>query len=448
MTYSSQNFISPTVLTHTEQDFIQITGPRRPQGIIKCGGSKNLVTKLMVASILTRGKNIFYNVPDILDVQSVICMCQKLGIDIQYDGYTLHIDSTHLHYSVIDSDHLKSRISILFLGALAHFADQIQVPIPSGCDLGGRAIDMHLSIIQQFGFNVSIDESQCIGKKIGSLKGCVINLPYPSVGATETAIFLSVLAQGESRIRGVAVEPEINSIIEYLQLCGAKISQVGDRELLIEGVDFLAPAQFYVMGDRLEAASWACMACATDGDITVEGIDQSDLRTFLGPFLQIGGGFEIVGPSSIRFFRNSQELRSIFLETGPYPMFSTDYQPLIAAILGIIPEGSVIHETLFDKRLGYLNILKKFGVQTSISKHCYGNSCRFHGQNFLHSATVHGSRTLVAPAEEIYVDTIRSGTAYVILSTCATGTTTLINLDPIKRGIQGFVPKLQSLGIL
>lgn len=429
-------------------DTIKINSRSIVSGTIKCGGAKNLATKLIVASMLTRGVNRFTNVPKIYDIYSVIDMCSQAGALVEYDGYNLLIDSTHLNQSYIMSDRLQSRISVLYLGVFAHFFSDASVPLPMGCDLGLRTIDLHASILTKFGFSVRLENNFVVIEKQNSkVKGVVIDLPYPSVGATETAIFLAVLAEGKSVIRGVAIEPEINSLILFLQQCGACIRYSDDRELMIEGVDKLYGCDFHICGDRVEAVGWACMACSANGNVEVEGIDIDNLQTFLGPFMSIGGGFKITGPNKVSFFRAQSILRPIFLETGPYPMFSTDYQPMIATLMMQANGSSIIHETLFSKRLDYLATLESFGAKCTIDDHCYGSDCRFFGQNHDHSAIITGVDVLKSPDQHIIADTIRSGFAYLIAASAVDGITEIRGMDKIKRGFADIEDKLKSIGV-
>ena len=261
------------------------------------------------------------------------------------------------------------------------------------------------------------------------------------------SIFLAVLAEGRSVISGIAIEPEIYSLISFLQRCGAIIRHVGDRAISIEGVEKLYGNDFFVFGDRLEAAGWACLACASDGEILVEGIEYEKLSSFLGPFMLIGGGFRIVGTDKILFFREKKRLESIFLETGPFPMFSTDYQPLIAILMTIADGSSIIHETLFDNRLTYLYNLGKFGAKFTIDDHCYGNQCRFVNKNSNPSAIINGVERLFSPSDSIKIDTIRSGFAYVMAAIVADGKTELTNIESIMRGYSDLEKKLNQIGV-
>jgi UDP-N-acetylglucosamine 1-carboxyvinyltransferase len=179
----------------------------------------------------------------------------------------------------------------------------------------------------------------------------------------------------------------------------------------------------------------------------VEGIEYDKLSSFLGPFMLIGGGFRVIDTNKILFFREKKRLESIFLETGPFPMFSTDYQPLMAILMTIAEGSSIIHETLFDNRLTYLYNLAKFGAKFTIDDHCYGNQCRFVNKNSDHSAIINGVERLFAPSDSIRIDTIRSGFAYIMAAIIADGKTELTNIESIMRGYSDLEKKLNQIGV-
>lgn len=428
---------------------IKIRGGARVKGLVRCGGAKNLAPKVMIASIMCRSELTIYNVPEILDTASTIEMCKQIGVKCVLLDRKVVMDSRKLTSNKILENSFGSRLSHLFIGAMIHFLPEVSVPTPSGCHLGNRSIDFHLDVLRKFGLEVKLENGflTVANRPQKRLNAAFIELPYPSVGATEMSIFLAVLAEGRSVISNIAIEPEISSLISFLQRCGAVIRYVGDRAISIEGVESLKGNDFFVFGDRLEASGWACLACASDGEIVVEGIQYENLSSFLGPFMLIGGGFRIVDSDNILFFREKKVLESIFLETGPFPMFSTDYQPLISILMSIADGSSIIHETLFDNRLTYLHNLCKFGARFTLDDHCYGNQCRFVNKNSNHSAIINGVKKLVAPAQPIEIDTIRSGFAYIMAAIIADGETELVNMANIMRGYSDLEEKLHQIGI-
>ena len=431
---------------------IKIKGGSKIEGTIKCGGAKNLASKVIIASIMCRSKIKILNAPEILDMISVINMCKQIGVDCESSNNQIIVDSREICSGEISEDKVLgvgSRLSHLFIGSLIHFLPSVSAPMPSGCQLGNRSIDFHLDILKKFGLKVILENDFLKVSKSSNqkIRACSINLPYPSVGATEMSIFLSVLAEGRSVISGIAIEPEISSLISFLQRCGAIIRYIGDRKISIEGVESLSGSDFFVFGDRLEAAGWACLACASGGKIKVEGIQFENLSNFLGPFMLIGGGFEVIDQDSILFFRKKERLESVFLETGPFPMFSTDYQPMFSILMTLANGNSIIHETLFSNRLGYLDNLAKFGVKFNLDDHCYGNECRFAHLNSNHSAIITGVDHFISPSEPIESDTLRSGFAYLMAAIIANGETEIRNIEHVMRGYSNLREKLIKIGV-
>ena len=425
-------------------EILKIEGPCEIRGSVECGGAKNLTIKLIIASILTRSLVKLYNVPDIHDVSCALKLCELAGTKVERTGSTLSIDTRELLSGKLKTKNITSRTPVLYLSVLLHFFEEVEVPLPGGCHLGSRNLDIHIEILKKFGCRVEELDTSILATRPEKILGTSFELPIPSVGATETALFLSVLAKGKSILRGIALEPEIHSLILFLQACGAKIAYTGERELTIEGAE-LSGIEFEIPGDRLEAASWACLACASGGEIEVSGINPEHLSTFLGIYRLLGGGFKLTGKQKIKFYRNG-EISPLFLETGPYPKLSTDYQPVLAAVLSVANGSSILHETLFDNRLSYLKVFSEFGISSTSYTECIGSACRFKGA-WIHSAVINGTPKLLAPNNLIQPDSIRSGFSYLILACISHGTTTLTGLNIIERGIENLYSKLTGLSV-
>ena len=311
-----------------------IKGGQPVVGEIRCLGAKNFTTKAMVAALLGDSPTMLTNFPPIGDVTITREMLSSIGVKLDMvDNGTLIIDPSHMRASDVPVPHSGSnRVPILLLGALLHRFKQVSVPFVGGDAIGRRSVDFHLGAIEQFGGKVEVTDDGFTASRNGGLKGTHIKLPYPSVGATETCLYLGVLAEGRSTISNAAIEPEVFELITMLRAMGAIIFTSSGRDIRIEGVKRLNGTHMKVMGDRIEAASWACLACASDGDITVHGIRPETLGNFLSYYQQVGGGVELLEASSIRFFRKGS-LRPAIIETDVYPGFSTDWQQPFAVLL-------------------------------------------------------------------------------------------------------------------
>lgn len=418
-------------------------------GTIKILGAKNFATKAMVASLLASGITKLTNAPAIGDVLITSDMLKSVGSHVQWSSHdVLTIDTTSVFSSNVPlPDSGSNRIPILLLSVLLHRLGKAHVPVVAGCDIGQRSVDFHLKAIEMFGGHLSIDETGYYAEREGRLTACHYKLPYPSVGATETCLFLGVLAAGTSVIENVAIEPEIVSLITMLNLMGAEIRLQPNRQLIIHGVEKLEPTQFHVLGDRIETVSWAALAAATNGRITVTGIDPTILINFFAPFNAVGGGVQIEDTNTMTFYRK-KPLQRTLVETDVYPGFSTDWQQPFALMLTQAKGTSIIHETVYEQRFNYLADLSKLGVKSELEKQCLGSvKCRFRGRDYPHSVLIQGSTELESFDQELRVPDLRAGLAYIMAAALAKGTTTLTSIEKIERGYGDLSKRLVNVNL-
>ncbi|HKG50705.1 MAG TPA: UDP-N-acetylglucosamine 1-carboxyvinyltransferase [Actinomycetales bacterium] len=430
-------------------DALTVHGGNPLQGEVTVRGAKNLVSKAMVASLLGEGVSRLRGVPEIADVRIVSGLLELHGVQVSggpEDG-ELVLDPTNVesaHVSDIDAHAGSSRIPILFCGPLLHRLGEAFIPDLGGCRIGERPINYHLDVLRQFG---AVVEKRPEGLRIAApqrLHGTKLELPYPSVGTTEQVLLTAVRAEGLTELRNAATEPEILDLIAVLQKMGAIISVDIDRVVRIEGVERLEGYTHRAIPDRIEAGSWASAALATRGDIYVRGARQPEMMTFLNVFRKIGGAFE-VDDDGIRFWRQGAAQRSLVLETDVHPGFMTDWQqPLIVALTQT--EGlSIVHETVYENRLGFTRALNEMGATIQLYRECLGGlPCRFGQRNFIHSAVVSGPTKL--HGAEITVPDLRGGFSYLIAALAAEGTSRVHGIDLIYRGYERFLEKLDAVG--
>lgn len=426
-----------------------VRGGKAVSGRIRSLGAKNFATKAIVAALLADGRTRLLNAPRIGDVQITCDLVGASGARTTWGPESvLEIDATTVGSSRVRlPDSGSNRIPILLLGVLLHRLGEAHVPVLSGDDIGARPVDFHLEAARMFGAEVEMDRDGFHARRRGPLRACHYRLPYPSVGATESCLYLGVLARGTSIIENVAMEPEIMALITMLNVMGARIQLLPNRELVIQGVDRLHATTFEAPGDRIEAASWAALAAATDGEIVVDGIEPSTLINFFGPFNSVGGGVAIEGSRSIRFFRR-QPLRSIVLETDVYPGFATDWQQPFAVMLTQAQGTSIIHETVYERRFDYLDALSALGARTQIETHCLGSvDCRFRGRDHPHSAIIQGPTPLHSEGLTLDVPDLRAGLAYVMAAALATGSTTITSAAKIERGYGDLIERAAGLSL-
>ncbi|MDR9443824.1 MAG: UDP-N-acetylglucosamine 1-carboxyvinyltransferase [Microbacteriaceae bacterium] len=425
-----------------------INGGKPLNGRIELRGAKNLVTKAMVASLLADSPSVLKDVPHIRDVEVVSGLLNLHGVDVLHDDDgVMRLDPSGVKQArVVDIDaHAgSSRIPILFCGPLLHQLGEAFIPQLGGCQIGDRPIDFHLDVLRAFGATV---EKQIDGIRLSApdgLTGTKIELPYPSVGATEQVLLSATRAKGITELSGAAVEPEIIDLIAILQKMGAIISVDTDRVIRIEGVERMDGFSHRALFDRNEAASWAAAALATGGDIFVAGAEQTKMTTFLNVFRKIGGAFDIED-DGIRFFHPGGELKPVVIETDVHPGFMTDWQQPLVVALSQAKGLSIVHETVYENRFGFTDALRKMGAEIQIYRECLGgHPCRFGRRNFYHSAVISGPAKLTGA--DITVPDLRGGFSHVVAALAAEGKSTVSNIELISRGYEHFLDKLTALG--
>lgn len=431
----------------TEYDWIRLVGGTPLQGSVEVKGAKNSLPKLMVAAVLTDKPCHISNVAQIVDVDLVADLIRAHG-GLVHDTTRDSIEIAVGNPSLIQPDELgafagKSRIPVLLCGPLLARLGEAIIPSLGGCQIGPRPVDFHLKALVQLGATVE-EKPYGLHLRAKRLRGAQIRLEYPSVGATEQVLLASVMAEGVTQLSNAAVEPEILDLISVLQKMGAVISIETDRVINISGVDQLCGFSHHAITDRLEVASWACAALVTDGHVEVRNANQLEMMTFLNRFRQVGGGFEIK-QDSIAFWKQSEDLKSIALETDVHPGFMTDWQQPFVVVLTQTKGVSVVHETVYENRFGYIDALNKMGAQIQLYQECLGShKCRFGQRNFLHSAVIVGPSKL--RGGQIHIPDLRGGFSYVISGLAAEGESMITNMRLMRRGYDNFIGKLRSLG--
>lgn len=428
-------------------DSILIRGGKPLEGRIELRGAKNLATKAMVAALLADTPSTLKDVPNISDVGVVTGMLEAYGVSVtEAAPGELILDPTNVekaHFAQIDALAGSSRIPILFCGPLLHRLGEALIPDLGGCRIGDRPIDFHMDALRAFGAIVDKSYEGIRLTAPNGLKGALIDLPYPSVGATEQVLLTAVLAEGVTELKNAAIEPEIMDLIAILQKMGAIISVEPNRVIFIEGVEKLHGYNHRALFDRNEAASWASAALATDGDVFVGGAKQQELMTFLNIFRKAGGAFDI-HEDGIRFYRG-EKLKPVVVETDVHPGFMTDWQqPLVIALTQA--EGvSVVHETVYENRFGFTDALIEMGANIVVHKEGLESVTRRVPRRPLEQAAVITGPTKLHGAD-VRVPDLRGGFSYLIAALTAEGESTVSNVGIISRGYEHFIDKLRLLG--
>ncbi|WP_239160297.1 UDP-N-acetylglucosamine 1-carboxyvinyltransferase [Virgisporangium ochraceum] len=433
-------------------DVLVVHGGSPLRGQIRVRGAKNLVSKAMVAALLGDSPSRLYDVPAIRDVEIVRGLLELHGVRVS-DGEEhgeLVFDPANVERANVDEINVhagSSRIPILFCGPLLHKLGHAFIPDLGGCNIGGRPIDFHLQALREMGAVVDKTPSGLDITAPNGLQGTKFELPYPSVGATEQVLLAAVRAHGVTELRNAAVEPEIMDLIAILQKMGAIINVHTDRVIEIEGVDRLRGYTHRPIPDRIEAASWAAAALATGGDVYVQGARQAEMMTFLNLYTKVGGAFDIDDSPTggIRFWHPGGELKAVLLETDVHPGFMTDWQQPMVVALTQARGLSIVHETVYERRLGYTDALNQMGATIQTYRECLGGTpCRFGRRNFTHSAVIAGPSKLLA--HDVVIPDLRAGFSHLIAALAAEGTSRVYGVELIRRGYEDFEAKLAALG--
>ncbi len=425
-----------------EEAFI-INGGKKLKGQIYLAGSKNAATKMMAASLLTDEEVVLENFPRIGDTEITGELCRSIGSKIKLQGSRLSIKTTSIRNHQVLSLSRKNRIPILTLGPLLSRYGKAEVPVLGGDKIGPRPVNLHIDALTSMGAKIETTESSYKAVAPNGLKGARISFPFPSVGATENAILAGVLARGRTIIYNAATEPEIMDLIKLLQKMGAIIELGANRVIYIDGVKKLHGAVHSVLPDRNEAVSWACLALATNGRVLVEDARQEHLITFLNAVRRIGGEYEVTRKGII--FWQDGDLNGIELETDTHPGFMTDWQQPFVALLTQARGVSVLHETIYEDRLSYIQDLNLLGANIKVFSKCLGElPCRFNGMGCYHSAIISGPQQL--KGSRINVRDLRAGMLNIIAALIAKGESTISGVEEIDRGYENIDTRLKSLG--
>lgn len=433
-------------------EVLKITGSKPLKGSIKAAGAKNSITKLMVASLLSEKKCRFTHVPNITEIEVTVALLREIGSEITWNKEegSLEIVTREFKTTYVPQRFSGSnRIPILMIGAMLGRTDEdIIVPTAGGCKIGKRPVDFHIEALEKLGasieYRIMKKEGAYFARAHHGLRGNIIQLSYPSVGATENSILAACRAQGTTVIKNAAIEPEIIDLILFLQKLGVMIHLDSDRTIHIQECKEFFEVEHHVITDRIEVASYALAAIATKGSVFVEGAQQEHMISFLNYLRSAGGGIE-VKRNGIEFFYRAPLKGNIHLETNVHPGFLTDWQQPFVVLLTQAAGHSVVHETVYENRFGYTDMLKQMGAEIELLTHCLGScSCRFASKNFYHSCIIKGPTPLLA--KDLKIPDLRAGFAYVLAALIATDTSKITGLDFIDRGYEHLTEKLQSLG--
>jgi len=409
-------------------DRFRVIGGTALRGEVTISGAKNSVLKLMAAALLATGKTTITNVPDIADVDIMADLLTRLGCTVVRSQTQVSIDVPQTPGHRADYDLVrKMRASINVLGPLVARVGEAEVALPGGDAIGSRGLDFHIKGLEALGANAHIEHGYVVAQAPNGLTGAVIDLDFPSVGATENIMTAAVLAKGVTTIDNAAREPDLVDLGKFLISMGANIQGLGTPTITITGVSKLKPTTHATIPDRIITGTWAFAAAMTRGDITIHGARAEHLELPLEK-LASAGAIVTTTADGIRV-RMDVRPQAIDVATLPYPGFPTDLLPMVIALNSIADGHSLVTENVFESRFMFVNELSRLGAQISVDGH---------------HASIEGVPELSGAPVEAH--DIRAGAGLILAALVSEGESTIDQAFHVDRGYPNFAEQLQGLG--
>ena len=410
---------------------IKIKGGTALNGEVAISGAKNAALPLLFSTLLAEGYHEFHNVPQLKDIQTTITALQSLGLKVKREGSSLQIKNSGIKSGKPNPSSITGmRAGVLCLGPLLACLRSCEMPLPGGCSIGARPIDLHLKGLRALGAKVDIQDGFLTAVTDKGLKGTSFHFDFPTVGGTENLILAGVKAKGITILKNTAIEPEILDLINYLNLLGTKIKQTGLREITIEGVEKLQPKKPYtVIPDRIEAGTFLLAGAITSGEISVTKCRPDHLQTLLEALNKCG--WEIVCDKDTMLLKHLKRRgHGIDIETAVYPGFPTDLQSQLIVLMTQLNGFSSLRETIFEKRFLSAGELEKMGAKIKVKDH--------------KAAFITGPQKL--KGAKVQARDLRGGAGLILGGLVAEGETVITHINHILRGYEDIHLKLCSLG--
>lgn len=397
-------------------------------GEVEIGGAKNAALGILAASLMTDEDVLIENMPDVRDTNVMLDALAEIGASVErIDRHTVRVNGGSIRQVSVDDEFIrKIRASYYFLGALLGKYKSAQVPLPGGCNIGSRPIDLHIKGFRALGADVKIENGIVYAHAI-DLVGSHIYLDQVSVGATINIMMAAAMAEGETIIENPAKEPHVVDVANFLNSMGANIKGTGTDVIRIRGVRKLHGTEYSIIPDQIEAGTYMCAAAITRGDVTVENVIPKHLEAISSKLAELGCEVREFD-EAVRVVGRSEQFHTN-IKTLPYPGFPTDMQPQITVTLALAEGTSIVTESIFENRFRYVDELARMGGNIRVE----GNS-----------AIITGVKKFLGA--EVVAPDLRAGAALVLAGLAADGYTTVDEINYIQRGYEAFDEKLRGLG--
>jgi UDP-N-acetylglucosamine 1-carboxyvinyltransferase len=409
-------------------EFIEIIGGTPLSGSVTVGGAKNAALPILISTLLTGEECTLSNVPNLTDTSLVLHLLEQFGGDVHYDGSVVTVKTPRLLATEASYSLVKAlRASFWVLAPLLARGRAARVALPGGDLIGARPVDLHLEGLVKMGAEISLKHGVVYATAERGLRPAVIDLRFPSVGATHQLIMAASLTPGLTVLKGCAREPEIIALANFLNGMGADIQGAGGSVVEIHGRSELSGTSANLIGDRIEAGTYLLAGAITGGEVTVNGIDPMFFGSFLDTLREMGLVVSC-SDSSVAVKRNGP-LKAVHVKTGPFPGFATDLQAPLMAALTVAEGTSTIEETIYEGRFGHASELARLGATIHIADRVV----TIEGVEKLNGAPVDG------------LD-IRAAASVALAALAADGTSEIHEVHHLRRGYEHFERKMSGLG--
>lgn len=406
---------------------VKLNGSGKLNGEVSISGAKNAALPILVATVMLEGESEIKNVPNLTDITTVIRLLRALGVRAEFIGNTVKIWNYNKIRHIAPYELItKMRASFFVAGPVLAKTGLAKIPLPGGCAIGARPIDIHLKGFEALGANVKMEHGFVV-MEAKKLVGSRICMDFPSVGATENIMMAASLAEGDTVIENAATEPEIVDLANFLNQAGAKITGADSGKIKIQGVPSLSGVNYSIIPDRIEAGTFIIAAAMAKGDVLVKNVIPQHIEPLLIKLKQMGAGL-VVGDDFVRI-SVPEQLCSVDIETQPYPGFPTDLQAPFSALLAVSKGTSVVTENIFENRFMHVSELNRMGARIKIK----GRSAIIEGVPSLSGAPVQ-------------CPDLRAGAAMWMAGVIAEGATTVYGNHHVYRGYENFINKFKNLG--
>ncbi len=407
---------------------LEVFGAIKLKGQIKISGSKNASLPILAATILSSKKIILKNLPKVRDIETMLTLLESLGTKIKLSNNQVIIDNSYQKKNYASYSLVKTmRAGILVLGPLLAKHKSAKVSLPGGCAIGTRPVDIHLKALSKLGVRYKIDHGYVIATAPKGLKGNKIRFPKISVGATENLIIAASFAKGTTLLSNCAIEPEIQDLVNFLNLMGCNIKWISKRKIKIVGVTEIKEISYSVMFDRIEAGTYLIAAAVTEGNLKIKKVIPKIMRTEINVLRKLGSKI-FIKKDEIQII-GRKKIKCIKLKTAPYPGFPTDLQAQIMVLLCRANKSSTVREDIFENRFMHVSELNRMGAKILTD----GNKAIVEGNiNF-------------APAELMATD-LRASVSLILAALTAKGKSVINRIYHLDRGYENIEKKLRKVG--